>query len=103
MSGYTEISEWAFSNIEGDNYQSFLGELEYSFQINGRAPLNEIFDSNDYARLERDFNNHYSQEKLESLPQTESEDVRGPQDVEDEPMTELSSGFFSKLRRFFGL
>jgi hypothetical protein len=58
MSGYDSISDYAFQNfpVENyDNYGDFLDDLGTDFADNGRAPLDKIFDSSDFNRLQEEF------------------------------------------------
>lgn len=60
MSGYDSISDWAFENFDIDDYdfyEEFLDDIEKEFDTNGRGiPLDDIFDSSDFDRLEKEFN-----------------------------------------------
>ena len=60
MSGYDSISDWAFENFDLDDYdfyEEFLDDIEKEFDTNGRGiPLDDIFDSSDFDRLEKEFN-----------------------------------------------
>ena len=59
MSGYDSISDWAFENFDIDDYdfyEEFLDDIEKEFDTNGRGiPLDDIFDSSDFNRLEKEF------------------------------------------------
>ena len=59
MSGYDSISDWAFENFDIDDYdfyEEFLDDIEKEFDTNGRGiPLDDIFDSSDFDRLEKEF------------------------------------------------
>lgn len=99
MSGYNEISSWAFDNIHNFlDYDQFLAQLAQSFEDNGRAPLYEIFDESDYRRLESDFNSHYNPPVVESHYESQENEA-----INDMPEELGSGGFISKLKRFFGL
>jgi len=59
MSGYDSISDYAFDKFNLDNYddyETWLNDLETDFLKNGRSPLDEIFDSSDFIRLENEWN-----------------------------------------------
>ena len=59
MSGYDSISDYAFDKFDiekYDDYETWLNDLETDFLKNGRSPLDEIFDSSDFIRLENEWN-----------------------------------------------
>ena len=59
MSGYDSISDYAFDKFDiekYDDYETWLNDLETDFLANGRSPLDEIFDSSDFIRLENEWN-----------------------------------------------
>ena len=59
MSGYDSISDYAFDKFDiekYDDYEIWLNDLETDFLANGRSPLDEIFDSSDFIRLENEWN-----------------------------------------------
>ena len=59
MSGYDSISDYAFDKFDiekYDDYEIWLNDLETDFLKNGRSPLDEIFDSSDFIRLENEWN-----------------------------------------------
>ena len=58
MSGYEEIASWAFDLFDVDDYDSFedfVDVVRNNFIENGKD-LDSIFDDNDFANFEEDFN-----------------------------------------------
>jgi hypothetical protein len=59
MSGYDSISDYAFNKFDikkYSDYETWLIDLENDFLKNGRSPLDEIFDDQDYIDLENEWN-----------------------------------------------
>jgi len=77
MSGYDSISDYAFNKFDIEKYNDYeiwLNDLENDFLENGRAPLDEIFDDQDYIDLENEWNRRKQidvSEKLEDLKEEE--------------------------------
>ena len=62
MSGYDNISDWAFTEFpvkDFNNFNDWIEALEQRFLEDGRAPLNQIFDESDYNRIEIDTHLYY--------------------------------------------
>ena len=75
MSGYDSISDYAFNKFDiekYDDYETWLNDLETDFLSNGRSPLDEIFDSSDFIRLENEWNKRAGiQEEEEEIKEAE--------------------------------
>ena len=75
MSGYDSISDYAFDKFDiekYDDYEIWLNDLETDFLSNGRSPLDEIFDSSDFIRLENEWNKRAGiQEEEEEIKEAE--------------------------------
>lgn len=55
MSGFQEISSWALDNLPielEDDFEAWKAQISGDFEANGRLPLDEIFDANDFTNLE---------------------------------------------------
>ena len=82
MSGYDSISDYAFDKFDiekYDDYETWLNDLENDFIKNGRSPLDEIFDSSDFIRLENEWNRRKQIDVSEKL-----EDLKEEEEIEEE-------------------
>jgi len=96
MSGYDSISDYAFDKFpieDYENYSDFLDDLGTDFAENGRAPLDQIFDSTDFNRLQEEFFIRKGEKVIEE------------EEEEEEPPKKkgIIEKAISKILGFFGL
>ena len=98
MSGYDSISDYAFDKFDiekYDDYEIWLNDLENDFLENGRSPLDEIFDSSDFIRLENEWNKRKQIDVSEKL-----EDLKEDEEIERERRKETEEKEKEALEKF---
>ena len=98
MSGYDSISDYAFDKFDIEKYNDYeiwLNDLENDFLENGRSPLDEIFDSSDFIRLENEWNKRKQIDVSEKL-----EDLKEDEEIERERRKETEEKEKEALEKF---